>query len=163
MEIGHTLRAKARPDWRAWLERNHASATEIWLVLGRQGESLGLSYLDAVEEAICFGWIDGIAKALGGGETAQRFTPRRARSNWTELNGSAKDRLIMEGIWDQIRPGIERDGATLIELAAADAAERAAARATEADVPSSTARHLSAPLAATAGPIAYLPDDQGAG
>jgi len=67
---------------------------------------------------------------------------------------SAKDRPVVEAIWDQIRPGVERDGATLIELAAADAAERSAGREAEPDVPASTTRHLSA----TGGPIAYLPE-----
>ena len=69
----------------------------------------------------------------------------------------------MEAIWDQFRPGVEQDGATLIELAAADAAARAADRATEPDVPANTARHLSEPLTAAGGPIDYLSDDGGAG
>ena len=76
---------------------------------------------------------------------------------------SLKDRLILQAMEGQFRTAVVRDSATLIELAAADAAERAAGRATEPDVPASTARHLSAPLAATGGPIAYLPDDGGAG
>ena len=76
---------------------------------------------------------------------------------------SAKDRLIAEGIWDQIRPGIERDGATLVELAAADATERAAGREAEPVVPASIARHLSAPLRTAAEPIVYLPGDESAG
>ena len=61
----------------------------------------------------------------------------------------------MEG---QFRTAVVRDSATLIELATVDAAERAAGRATEPDIPPSTARHLSAPLGATGGPIAYLPE-----
>ncbi len=69
---------------------------------------------------------------------------------------SLKDRLILQAMEGQFRTAVVRDSATLIELAAADAAERAAGRATEPDVPASTTRHLSAPLAATGGPIAYL-------
>jgi len=88
--------------------------------------------------------------ARGPAQTEVAFRTKRPRS--------AKDRIIAEGIWDQIRPGVVRDGATLIELAAADAAERAAGREAEPDVPASTARHLSAPVAATGGPIAYLPE-----
>ena len=76
---------------------------------------------------------------------------------------SAQDRRVAEAIWDQIRPGVEQDGATLIELAAADAAARAADSATEPNVPANTARHLSEPLPAAGGPIDYLPDDGGAG
>jgi uncharacterized protein YndB with AHSA1/START domain len=75
---------------------------------------------------------------------------------------STKDRLVMELIWGKIRPGIEHDSATLIELAAADAGERAAGRQAEPDVPASTARHLSAPVAASSAPIAYLPDEPAA-
>jgi hypothetical protein len=71
---------------------------------------------------------------------------------------SLKDRLILQAMEGQFRTAVVRDSATLIELAAADAAERAAGRATEPDVPASTARHLSVPLAATGGTIAYLPD-----
>jgi uncharacterized protein YndB with AHSA1/START domain len=86
----------------------------------------------------------------GPGQTDVAFRLKRPRST--------KDRLIMERIWDQIRPGIVRDGANLIELAAADAAERAAAREAEPDVPTSPARHLAAPMTAPPGPIAYLPE-----
>jgi hypothetical protein len=76
---------------------------------------------------------------------------------------SLKDRLILQAMERQFRTAVVRDSATLIELAAADAAERAAGREAEPDVPASTARHLSAPLTAAGGPIAYLPDDGGAG
>jgi hypothetical protein len=69
---------------------------------------------------------------------------------------SLKDRLILQAMEGQFRTAVVRDSATLVELAAADAAERAAGRATEPDVPASSTRHLSAPLMATSGPIAYL-------
>ncbi|MHB8397719.1 MAG: hypothetical protein ACYDCI_02120 [Candidatus Limnocylindrales bacterium] len=69
---------------------------------------------------------------------------------------SLKDRLILQAMEGHFRTAVVRDSATLIELAAADAAERAAGRATEPDVPASTTRHLSAALATTGGPIAYL-------
>lgn len=81
--------------WRAWLEANHARCVEIWLLL-RRGQPGSITYLDAVEEALCFGWIDGIAKKHGDA-TAQRFTPRRPRSNWTELNKERARRLIAAG------------------------------------------------------------------
>ena len=74
---------------------------------------------------------------------------------------SAKDRRVVEAIWDQLRASSSEHSATLIELAAADAAERAAGRQAEPDVPASTARHLAAPVTAAGGPIAYLPDDGG--
>lgn len=98
MEIRKTLRASCRADWRAWLESHHTSTTEIWLVLERSPHPVGLSYLDAVEEAICLGWIDGISKPFGDHERAQRFTPRRAHSNWTELNKERARRLEALGL-----------------------------------------------------------------
>jgi uncharacterized protein YdeI (YjbR/CyaY-like superfamily) len=93
MEITETLRCHSRSGWREWLDSNHRIAKEIWLIA--QAE---LNYLQTVEEALCFGWIDGIAKRLPHGETAQRFTPRRARSNWTELNKARARRLIELGL-----------------------------------------------------------------
>jgi uncharacterized protein YdeI (YjbR/CyaY-like superfamily) len=95
MEITTTFDPETRRAWRAWLEVNHASEREIWLLL-RRGEPARITYLDAVEEALCFGWIDGIAKRHGDA-TAQRFTPRRPRSNWTELNKDRARRLIQAG------------------------------------------------------------------
>ncbi len=95
MEITATFDAKTRRAWRAWLEANHPAAKEIWLLL-RRGEPGTITYLDAVEEALCFGWIDSTAKKHGDA-TAQRFTPRRARGNWTELNKERARRLIAAG------------------------------------------------------------------
>lgn len=95
MEITTTFDPRTRRAWRAWLELNHARETEIWLLI-RRGEPYTITYLDAVEEALCFGWIDGIAKRQGEA-TAQRFTPRRLRSNWTELNKDRARRLIAAG------------------------------------------------------------------
>lgn len=95
MEITTTFDPGTRRAWRQWLEANHAERTEIWLLI-RRGEAGSITYLDAVEEAICFGWIDGIAKRHCDA-TAQRFTPRRPRSNWTELNRERARRLIDAG------------------------------------------------------------------
>jgi len=96
MKITTTLDAVTRAAWRAWLVANNANAAEIWLLL-RPPAPGSITYLDAVEEAICFGWIDGLAKRHGDA-TAQRFTPRRARSNWTELNKERARRLIRAGL-----------------------------------------------------------------
>jgi hypothetical protein len=71
---------------------------EIWLVYYTKGSGQQrITYLDAVEEALCFGWIDGIAKKFDAARSAQRFTPRRPKSNWTELNKERMRRLIAEG------------------------------------------------------------------
>lgn len=98
MEITQTLYVTDRSEWRQWLQEHHATKKEIWLIsYSRQSGKPRIPYLDAVEEALCFGWIDGIAKKVDGERSAQRFTPRRARSNWTELNKERARRLIASG------------------------------------------------------------------
>jgi uncharacterized protein YdeI (YjbR/CyaY-like superfamily) len=98
MEVRPQLRARSRAEWRSWLAANHETETEVWLVADNRPDTPTIAYLDSVEEAICFGWIDGIAKRISDVETAQRFTPRRARSNWTELNKERARRLIRLGL-----------------------------------------------------------------
>lgn len=95
MIITTTIDPKTRRGWRAWLEANHATEKEIWLIL-RRGERGSITYLDAVEEGLCFGWVDSTAKRHEDA-TAQRFSPRRPRSNWTELNKERARRLIRAG------------------------------------------------------------------
>jgi len=94
MEITNTIKPKNRAEWREWLSSYHKTLTEIWLLSDDRPEQQTLTYLDAVEEAICFGWIDGIQKRFSAHELAQRFTPRKKRSNWTELNKARARRLI---------------------------------------------------------------------
>jgi uncharacterized protein YdeI (YjbR/CyaY-like superfamily) len=98
MEITQTLDVSSRSEWRQWLSDHHATAKEIWLLsYTRQSGKPSIPYLHAVEEALCFGWIDGIQKKFDGERSAQRFTPRRPRSNWTELNKERARRLIASG------------------------------------------------------------------
>jgi uncharacterized protein YdeI (YjbR/CyaY-like superfamily) len=94
MGITDTIKPGNRTEWRAWLETHHQTLTEIWLLSDDRSEEPTVTYLDAVEEAICFGWIDGIQKRFSANELAQRFTPRKRRSNWTELNKERARRLI---------------------------------------------------------------------
>jgi uncharacterized protein YdeI (YjbR/CyaY-like superfamily) len=99
MEITETLYAADRSEWRLWLEQNHATAKEIWLIYYiRTSDKPSIPYLHAVEEALCFGWIDGIQKKMDEERRAQRFTPRRPNSNWTELNKERARRLIASGL-----------------------------------------------------------------
>lgn len=98
MEVTTTYKATNRNDWRSWLEQHHAIAREIWLLFDDDPASSTIAYLDAVEEAICFGWIDSIQKRFSPHERAQRFTPRKKRSNWTELNKERARRLIRLGM-----------------------------------------------------------------
>jgi uncharacterized protein YdeI (YjbR/CyaY-like superfamily) len=98
MEIGRTLRARTRSEWRRWLDKNHTTATEIWLVFYTKASGKPfVSYDHAVEEALCFGWIDGIVKKLEADSRAQRFTPRRPKSPVSELNKERMRRLIEAG------------------------------------------------------------------
>jgi uncharacterized protein YdeI (YjbR/CyaY-like superfamily) len=94
MDITDTIKPKDRTEWREWLDKNHKTLTEIWLLSDDRPEEPTVTYLDTVEEAICFGWIDGIQKRFSTYELAQRFTPRKRRSNWTELNKERARRLI---------------------------------------------------------------------
>ncbi len=98
MDITETLYVADRKEWRKWLEVHHPTAKDIWLVsYSKQSGKPSISYLHAVEEALCFGWIDSIAKKIDAERTAQRFSPRRPKSNWTELNKERARRLIAAG------------------------------------------------------------------
>lgn len=79
--------AETRAQWRTWLERNHDSVRGVWLCSWRAGaERPRCPYPEAVEEAICFGWIDSTSTVLDSERGVQLFTPRRAKSAWTRLN-----------------------------------------------------------------------------
>jgi uncharacterized protein YdeI (YjbR/CyaY-like superfamily) len=87
-----------REQWRTWLETNHEKSTGIWLVMYKKASGkVSISYGEAVEEALCFGWID--SKMMGYNEESylQMFTPRKPKSNWSESNIIRIKRLIKEG------------------------------------------------------------------
>ncbi|HJQ71214.1 MAG TPA: YdeI/OmpD-associated family protein [Blastocatellia bacterium] len=92
-----TLYVTEREEWRAWLKANHAQVTEIWLIYYKKhtGQS-SIPYNVAVEEALCFGWIDSTAKRIDDASFMQRFTPRRDTGNWSEPNKTRARRLIAE-------------------------------------------------------------------
>jgi uncharacterized protein YdeI (YjbR/CyaY-like superfamily) len=96
VDITETFEPTSRADWRQWLATHHESKTEIWLVSAKKNP--GVTYKESVFEALCFGWIDGIGKSLNANQSAQRFTPRRPKGNWTELNKERARRLIAEGL-----------------------------------------------------------------
>jgi len=98
MEIGETLYVTNRDDFRKWLEENHKSKKEIWLIqYKRAAKKPSIDYVEAVEEALCFGWIDGLQKGMDTERYVLRFSPRRPRSNWTETNKERARRLIAQG------------------------------------------------------------------
>jgi|SRR5215211_2727614 len=98
MEIGETLYVTDREDFRRWLAENHKSKKEIWLIQYKKTtKKPSINYVEAVEEALCFGWIDNIEKSMDGERYATRFSPRRPKSNWTETNKERARRLIAGG------------------------------------------------------------------
>ena len=98
MEISETLYVTTGDDFRKWLEENHKSKKEIWLIqYKKSAKKPSIDYIEAVEEALCFGWIDGTQKSIDAERYALRFSPRRPRSNWTETNKERARRLIAAG------------------------------------------------------------------
>jgi uncharacterized protein YdeI (YjbR/CyaY-like superfamily) len=85
--------------WRSWLGENHAAQVGVWLVLAKKGiiEPTSLTYAQALEEALCHGWIDGQVRRRDEQTFRQRFTPRRARSEWSQRNVAHIERLTAEG------------------------------------------------------------------
>src|SRR5256714_6856115 len=95
MEIGTTLYVKDRRRWRAWLARHHKTAPEIWLIYYKKHSGKPrIPYNDAVEEALCYGWIDSLTKPIDEDRWAQRFSPRRSSSRLSEMNRERVRRLI---------------------------------------------------------------------
>ncbi len=99
--MGAELEELLVPDgagWRSWLVAHHGSAAGVWLVLHKKGGSVtALTYPEAVEEALCFGWIDGQARRRDAGSSFLRMTPRRPRSAWSASNVARVERLDREG------------------------------------------------------------------
>jgi uncharacterized protein YdeI (YjbR/CyaY-like superfamily) len=94
MELGEILYVTDRKAWRAWLRKNHRQAREIWLVYYKKASGKPrIPYNDAVEEALCFGWIDSTIKPMDAARTAQRFSPRRPKSFLSETNKERVRRL----------------------------------------------------------------------
>jgi uncharacterized protein YdeI (YjbR/CyaY-like superfamily) len=85
----------SRAAWRSWLQKNHAKADEIWLIYYKKGSGkASIDYEASVEEALCFGWIDGIRKRVDAERYMHRFSPRRRGSRWSPLNVARVERLI---------------------------------------------------------------------
>jgi uncharacterized protein YdeI (YjbR/CyaY-like superfamily) len=107
--------------WHAWLEAHHADSSGVWLVLAKKGtiDPTSLTYDEALEEALCHGWIDGQRRSGDASTFVQRFTPRRARSPWSKRNVGIVERLTSEG---RMRPA----GTAEVERARADGRWQAA-------------------------------------
>jgi len=87
MEISQTLYITNRKDWRRWLKQNYKTEKEIWLVYPKKATGKPrIEYNDAVEEALCFGWIDSLIKKLDEDHTVQRFSPRKPKAKYSQAN-----------------------------------------------------------------------------
>lgn len=98
MEIENLINATSGEELRTWLMANNRTEKCCWVVVSMKPSPNTLLYLDAVEQALCFGWIDGIRKKISDTEVAQRLSPRSKKSSWTELNKERVRRLERLGL-----------------------------------------------------------------
>jgi len=93
------LEFKDRAQWRNWLHGNHAGETEAWVIIYKKGSRMeGLRYHEAVEEVLCYGWIDSKMQSIDGDRFRQRFSPRRRDSPWSKANRETAERLVEAGL-----------------------------------------------------------------
>ena len=93
-----SVQPASRKAWRAWLKKNHASSAGIWIVYAKKHTGIpSLTYAEAVEEALCFGWIDSLVHPVDDSFYKQVFTPRKPTSAWSALNKTRVERLIAAG------------------------------------------------------------------
>lgn len=98
MELKHIFDPPDRAGWRAWLDRNHATQQEVWLIYHKAGSGQpSVRYEDSVEEALCFGWVDSLVQNIDAFSHARKFTPRRPGSAWSETNKRRAAKAIAEG------------------------------------------------------------------
>jgi uncharacterized protein YdeI (YjbR/CyaY-like superfamily) len=106
--------AKDLKDWRRWLKRHHASSPGVWLIFYQKGSDVqGVDYVEAVEEALCWGWIDSLRQKIDDTRYRQTFCPRKPKSIWSAVNKTRIERLIAVG---RMQPA----GLAKIEAAKAD-------------------------------------------
>ena len=106
--------AKDRAEWRAWLAEHHATSAGIWLIyFKKESGKPRVAYEDAVEEALCFGWVDSRPNAIDDQSYMQLFSPRKAKSPWSKINKKRVEQLIAQGLMTEA-------GLKKIEAAKAD-------------------------------------------
>lgn len=108
MEMGQTLHITTRAEWRDWLLANYRTAPDVWVVLSNKASGRpSLPYNDAVEEALCFGWIDSIVKPIDDTTRAQRYSPRRKGSGISPMNKERLRRMLAAGlVMDDVLPDV---------------------------------------------------------
>lgn len=93
------VEARDRKKWRAWLRKNHARSPGIWLVFYKKASGVPtVRYEEAVEEALCYGWIDSLMKPVDGEKYRQLFTPRNPKSKWSAPNKARVERMMAAGL-----------------------------------------------------------------
>ncbi len=98
MDITKQLYVTNRADWRTWLEENFDTEKEVWLIhYKKHTGALSIPYEDAVEEALCFGWIDGLLRRIDGERYILRYSPRQKKSVWADSNKKRVEKLIKQG------------------------------------------------------------------
>lgn len=155
MDAAETIYAKDRAAWRAWLRKHHRKAQAIWLVYYKVNSGQpSVTYDEAVEEAICFGWIDGQVKSLDDERYMQRYSPRTAKSRWSVTNVARAEAMIERGRMSKWGLQVYQDGMTREivpstgdftvppELTAALAGNEAARRNYEAFPPSARLQYV---------------------
>jgi uncharacterized protein YdeI (YjbR/CyaY-like superfamily) len=102
-----TLLIRSLDQWRNWLAEHHASESEVWLIFHKRHTGVpAIDYKDALDEALCFGWVDSLVKRLDDRRYARKFTPRRADSRWSAVNRKRYAELKANGRLKP--PGIDR-------------------------------------------------------
>ena len=110
LDVSETLFCPDRDTWRAWLAEHGATRREVWLLFHKKHMGRpGLEYVEAVEEALCFGWIDGQLRRIDEEKHAIRFTPRRTGSVWAKSNKARVARMIEQGRMTEAGMALVRD------------------------------------------------------
>lgn len=92
-----TIFCRNREEWRIWLEKNHKNEREVWLIyMKKHTKKQSISYSEAVEEALCFGWIDSLVRSIDKESYMQKYTPRKANSVWSLVNKKRVEKLMKE-------------------------------------------------------------------
>lgn len=107
--------ARDRKEWRSWLEKHHATSAGVWLIAYKQYTAQpSVAYADAVEEALCFGWVDSRPNALDEERYLRLFSPRKPKSPWSRLNKQRVEKLIQQGLMTEaglkMIEGAKQDG-----------------------------------------------------
>lgn len=148
------VKAKDRKAWRAWLQKNHAKRAKAWLVIPHKGKvRTDLDYNSAVEEALCFGWVDSTANKYDEVSSVQYFARRKPQSKWSLTNHERVERLIKQGM---MTPA----GQNVIDLAKSSGTWQVLVSAQKTEVPEDLQRALNKSKAALKHFTAFPPSSR---